>query len=841
MELAKRTFKRDDSTYASVSAIRLKGIQVLPPEGREHYESFVERVLNRHIDTVRSLQEFGRNGSFELRYLFRPSESHIVTVYFLVQAIEEKKVDAAKTNQELASFLLNLLRVNNYLQEFEGVENEDDLLRLIEPFQFKHIGEIVRRENMIPLDAGYGTGGRRTGFGDNGSLETSRGLSSKDSIIYYVFPFSLSRDSFERVCSVLMLQKHPCLISICLHPYTISEQDRMELERRLHCCEKYSQLTLGPTVDDEYIGRLRPFLRMQAQAMQQNCTRDLAEFEDSAFLAKIQLASSHPIQHELVSVMGAAITSATGCPDPDAAGNIKSLFSGGYDYYVAKGKRKLDIALNNLRNMDFVPWISTVAKSELKHWRYLFNVGQMAAAFRLPVPIEGEFPGIDTFQYRVKPAPSDLSEKGLLVGENVYLHQRRKVFFKEGDRSKHTYVVGQTGTGKSTLFLNMILQDIQNGEGIGLIDPHGELIEEILPCIPDERKKDVIIIDPRDYQFPVGINMMEAKTPYEKDFCVNYLIEVFGTLYDLDQTGGPIFEMYMRNALQLLLDQPATFKPTVLDVPMLFQDRAFRSSLLKQSTNTYVHNFWKKEAEVAGGDARLENVAPYITSKLSRFIYNDIVRAILGQRVSTIDFRKAMDEGKIVLMDLRKGILGDTNSHFVGMILVGKILTAALGRTEVSDKSTLKKFYLYVDEFQNLATPTFVSILSEARKYGLALTLTNQYISQLEKYIIQGILGNVGTLISFRVGSSDAEILTKEFAEIISKNDLMGLSNWHAYIRLLIDGSISAPFNIRTILPTKSERHEIVEEIRQHSREHYTRSREEVEADIQKGWDFKEN
>jgi len=183
----------------------------------------------------------------------------------------------------------------------------------------------------------------------------------------------------------------------------------------------------------------------------------------------------------------------------------------------------------------------------------------------------------------------------------------------------------------------------------------------------------------------------------------------------------------------------------------------------------------------------LENMAPYITSKLTRFIYNDTIRGIIGQRKSTINFRDLIDNGRILLVDLRKGVLGETNSHFLGMILVGKLLTATLSRTNVKDKSKLRDFYLYVDEFQNLATPSFVSILSEARKYRLSLTITNQYIAQLKDYIVHGILGNVGTLISFRVGSDDAEILSKEFGNIISQNDLMGLSNWHAYLRLLID------------------------------------------------------
>ena len=216
------------------------------------------------------------------------------------------------------------------------------------------------------------------------------------------------------------------------------------------------------------------------------------------------------------------------------------------------------------------------------------------------------------------------------------------------------------------------MQDIQAGHGVGIIDPHGELIEEVLLSIPPRRKKDVIYINPQDLQRPVGINMLEHRTIYEKDFCVNYMIEVFDLLYDLRQTGGPIFELYMRNALQLLLDQPKMFKPTILEVPRLFQDRDFRKNLLSRCTNVYVQSFWNKEAEAAQGEIKLENISPYITSKLCRFVYNDVIRRIIGQRESTINFREAIDSKKIILIDLRKGLLGETNSHFLGMILVGK-------------------------------------------------------------------------------------------------------------------------------------------------------------------------
>jgi hypothetical protein len=305
--------------------------------------------------------------------------------------------------------------------------------------------------------------------------------------------------------------------------------------------------------------------------------------------------------------------------------------------------------------MGFSPWIPTISDDKNPHWRYLFNVSQASAGFRIPISIASSFPGIDTWQYQIKSAPSDLPGEGLLIGQNSLFNKSQNIYLKTDDRRQHSYIVGQTGTGKSTLFQSMIQQDIQAGEGIAVIDPHGELIEKILINIPPNRKEDVIYFNPGDLEFPIGINLLDAKGALEKDFCVNYLIETFDLLYNLRETGGPMFELYVRNCLQLLLDQPEGFYPTVLQVPKIFQDRKFRKLLLKNCSNRFVKDFWENEAEKVVDDARLENISPYVTSKLTRFVYNTMVRGVVGQRRSSINFRSTLDEKKILLVDLRKG------------------------------------------------------------------------------------------------------------------------------------------------------------------------------------------
>lgn len=830
MQSARVIKNTDSQEVAVVFAIRLHSMHITPLEERHNYEFFVKNLLTRQMDFIHALHELPPSCAVELRYLYDPRQPNTLSIYFLAQASHSKRAAALKQAAELEHYLLHLLMVNNHLHEFHLVKNARQLRSLSQPFAFRHIVEIHRREDLISLDT-VRFKPKRLGF-LHGPEEVRLPTGSSSSV-YYVFPYFPHSGNMERLCNMLSLQPHPCLVSICLRPYRLTLADENFLTERLKVCEKYAQLTLDGHGE---VRIMEAYLKNQAQALHKECDKEYLQLLDAAFLIKVQLASTHPLRPELINMVGTTITEHSGVPHLGESDSLVNVFSGGYDVYQPEDRQSSTIARRNLQNMTFTPAMPTLAPDGLSHWRFLFDVSEALAVFRLPIPVPGEFPGIETTLFQPKPAPVDLPNDGLLLGEHWRLNRCRKVCLQSLDRQRHAYVVGKTGTGKSTLLLSLILQDLQAGRGLGLIDPHGELVEEVLACIPAARENDVIYIDPQDPDRAVGLNLLECTTSLEKDFAINYLIEVFDVLYDLRQTGGPIFELYMRNSLQLLMEQPGPFTASVLEVPRIFQDRRFRRRLIENCRNPYARKFWEDEALQASRDLDLPNIAPYITSKLSRFVYNDFIRTILGQRRSTINFREAMDEGKILLVDLRKGLLGETNSHFLGMLLVGKLFAAALSRTEVKDKTSLRDFYLYVDEFQNLATPTFVSILSEARKYRLSLILANQYISQLKEHIIHGIFGNVGSLISYRVGFNDAEILSKEFARVVSENDLLGLSNFNAYVKLLVDGSVTAPFDLRSLLPDKSPRPEVVDRIRQLSRERYSRPREEVEAEVRTFW-----
>ncbi len=435
---------------------------------------------------------------------------------------------------------------------------------------------------------------------------------------------------------------------------------------------------------------------------------------------------------------------------------------------------------------------------------FLLNTEELASLYHFPLK-ETEIPNILWLTAKHGAVPSNIPEEGIVLGRNIYRGREQLIRIKRPDRRRHTYVIGKSGTGKSFLLSSMAIQDIINGEGVCVIDPHGDLIQDIIARIPPQRAEDVILFSPADIERPLALNLMEfdARYPEQKTFVINEMIRIFDKLYDLKSTGGPIFEQYMRNAMLLIMSDPASGS-TLMEIPKVLADPAFRKMKLERCSDPTVVDFWKKEAEKAGGDAALANVVPYVTSKLTQFISNDTMRPIIAQQKSSFNFRDIMDRKKILLVDLQKGLVGEMNAFLLGMILVGKILMSALSRTDMPSEERCD-FYLYIDEFQNFTTDSICSILSEARKYNLNLILAHQYIGQLVKgqdsSIKDAIFGNVGTIMSFKIGSEDAQALEKEFSPVFNQYDLINIEKYTAYVKLLIDNTASRPFSMGTIAP----------------------------------------
>jgi hypothetical protein len=391
-----------------------------------------------------------------------------------------------------------------------------------------------------------------------------------------------------------------------------------------------------------------------------------------------------------------------------------------------------------------------------------------------------------------------MQEQQIIIGKTNYRGQYRSVGIQAADRFRHTYMIGKTGTGKSTLFQNMALQDILGGRGVCFVDPHGEAIEWLLQRIPQSRIEDVILFDPSLEQTPPGLNLLEGSSASEKDFLASEAIQIFYKIFDPNNTGmiGPQFEHWMRNAALTVMADPAG--GTLLEIPRLFVDRDFQRRKREFVTNPSVAEFWDKQMANTSDFHRSE-MLNYFSSKFGRFMSNRLMSGIIGQRQSSFNFEEAVASEKIVLINLSKGKIGDVNAQMLGLIMVTKLQAAIMKRAELPDEKRTP-FYLYVDEFQNLVTDTFAAMLSESRKYGLAVHLTNQYISQLPENIRNAVLGNVGTLIAFQIGARDATMLRSEMKPL-EESDMENVPLHNYYLKMAIAGKPYEPFLVEALPP----------------------------------------
>jgi len=457
------------------------------------------------------------------------------------------------------------------------------------------------------------------------------------------------------------------------------------------------------------------------------------------------------------------------------------------------------------------------------------NLKELASVFHFPVGISSQ-PQLKEAKAGIAPAPIEMSKEGILLGINSYRGRDTEIHMAREDRMRHFYVIGQTGTGKTNIMLNMITQDIKNGDGCCYIDPHGTDIQTILSRIPKERIDDVVYFDPAYTARPMGLNMLEfdPKYPEQKTFVVNELMGIFNKLFDMKTSGGPMFEQYFKNSAFLIMEDPES-GCTLLEISRVLADKEFRDMKLAKCKNPIIKQFWIS-AEQTTGEQSLANFVPYITSKFDNFISNDIMRPVVLQEKSVFNFRKIMDEKKILLVNLSKGRLGEMNANLIGLVLVGKIQMAALSRVDMFGQK-MNDFYLYIDEFQNVTTDSITSILSEARKYRLSLNIAHQYITQLEEKIRNAVFGNVGSMAVFRVSSEDAQFLEKRFQPIFKATDIMKLDNFNAYMSMLVEGQPTKPFNMHTLAP-EAGHPELVESLKELSYLKYGRDREEIESEI---------
>lgn len=544
---------------------------------------------------------------------------------------------------------------------------------------------------------------------------------------------------------------------------------------------------------------------------------------EQATLDAIDDKTRHPGYEVLIRVV---VSSATNQRSQALLGNVVAAFSlfdapgkNGFKYVPAKSVEDLATA-----------YILRIFPQSQR--RNVLNSVELATIFHFPDQRSIPTSQLERQGSKQVDGPRNIPEEGLLLGYNIFRGVKKPIRLALADRQRHMYVVGQTGTGKSTFLEDLAYQDMLNGDGFAFVDPHGDTAERLLAMVPKERAEDVIYFSPADMDYPLGLNLFEFQTPDQKDFLIQEVINMLYKLYDPQHQGimGPRYEHLFRNAALTVMADPSG--GTFIDIPKLFRDPQYVKEKLQYVTDQNVVEFWQKEMPQSQRSNEFGEVVSWFVSKFGAFLSNEMMRNIIGQSKSAFDLRDIMDNGKILLVNLSKGRTGQLNTQLLGMMFVMKFQAAAMSRANIPEKDR-RDFCLYVDEFQNFSTDSFATILSEARKYHLNLIVANQFTTQLTDEIRDAVFGNVGTIVSFRVGQDeDAEALAKRYRPMFDTSDLLRIPNYNTVVRTLIGGVPTQPFSMATLPPLGEPNEEVAKALKQLSAAKYGRPKAEVEKEI---------
>lgn len=651
----------------------------------------------------------------------------------------------------------------DYVYQFEPVVDSQELASLLTPFEPTGIAEIVRRE-------------------------TTQDRSGEH---YTVYPFVPGTTDLHNLCWILLRQPAPVMVSIHLMPTELMAWERTTFDRIMQEEPVHENGRLyhadGLRLDDPVSQWWQGVPRWtQARASR----RLIDSMPLQAYLVSVNVATSALTETLLPEAVGSALFGSSNPPDDTRYG--------GYEVVRASSATEFQTARRNLAMLDIEHWAYSAAPERLGRLRYLMSESEAICAFRLPVPGRNGLPGVPLLDAKPVPPPAGLPGNGIVLGESVARVGGIPLRITQGteDRRRHAYVLGKTGVGKTTLLQAMALQDIEAGRGVCVVDPHGDLIEELLLRIPAHRAKDVVLFDPSDDERPVGLNLLSAASESEKSQIVNEFIGLLVRMYDPHNQGivGPRFQHNVRHAMLTVMSVEGS---TLIEVVRALSDPAYVRGLLPSVKDPLVRSYWEKQIANTS-DYHKSEILDYIISKFSRFVGDRRVRHIVGQRRTTLNFRQIMDKQQILLVNLSKGKIGAENAQFLGLLLVQQLLITALSRANMPANQR-KDFFLYVDEFQNFATDLFATILSEGRKYGIAVVVANQYLTQLDHHIREAIFGNVGSLVSFRLGTQDAATMAPEMYPSFSVDDLLNLPKHTACVKLLLDGVAGKPFTMRTL------------------------------------------
>ena len=702
----------------------------------------------------------------------------------LLVALKHSGQDTTSRVEELCDDLLDLLAAPPVRWSFEPVTDADKLASVLEPVGAVHLAEVARREE--PCLPTRWEGG--VGFGAD---PTSR---TPDRRLWSMWTLGPSSKDLRRLGSVLLAQEAPVCIRVSLTPSAISPEERSAIEG----------LSMGVARDVPQQGLLRTSLH----------TLESLLYLRPLFDVRCVVASPEPLSRSMLSALGHTFS------EPAAHGAPEPVLHGGFA--VLRGDHEADAAtlLDAYTTLSCGDPIPSLAPAGLERLRRLLGPWEAANIFRIPATDEDGFPGLETLRVPDLDVPlADLAKSGHVVGHLVG-DTRQQVLIDPEERFRHLYVSGQTGTGKSTLLLNLALQDIESGAGVAVLDPHGDLVEALLGRIPEDRLDDVVLIDPADPVAVTGVNLLEAETLTQKEYVVSELAGMFYALFDPNRQGiiGPRYETWLRQAALLLLanpDQPSSF----LDIPTVFVDAAVRNHLLQGIEDPILAEFWFGEMTQTS-DFHKSEVLGWFRSKFEIFRTSALVRNVVGQARSTVSFSEIMSERRILLVNLSKGLLGEYNSALIGHIVFSRLWSAALERASVPARERAD-FFVYIDEFQNMTTDSLPAVLSEARKFRVGLTLANQFFSQVPELTRDAIMGNVGSRVTFRVGPKDAAPFASWLGSEVHPDDLTGLPNHVAVGALSAQGVPLDPFPFRTRPPADNWTEKRAEAARDHSRKQW--------------------
>lgn len=799
---------RDKNGFHVIGGLKLTGILTSDQnpghdEGREESNHRIGRLV-QWIETFSGPQiSDGISRSAELRFIIQnePGSFSRLTAALLFRfSGSDKKIITNQIKQHIKDEfgVLNILHEEGEWSQFQ---NQEELERIISPFIPKTVIEISQRTGTLTF------GERSTFTSTNGigfsALTAPTGKTVDSITTEVVFPYYPVVGGWSDFVSFLITLPHNSMLRLNLKPTLLSEKESANSDNLYKTLNRVSQ-GIPRKGEDTFT------YENDLKLIMDHVTKNRFSFFDVVFEVHTELVTDGPVSAITCDMLGSSLSHPV---DPE------SLMKGGYDMAIKEIKEPYD-----LKSWQFYELLKGDKPSPLSRFRYLMPLRVVAAAFHFPYAKQRAFPGIET-KFLKKTSPSDMLEGDQVLAIDINSVNRNTVKMNLDDRRRHFYTVGQTGTGKSTFLEHQILQDIQNGLGVGLLDPHGELVVSVLKKIPPHRINDVIYINPADKIAPIGLNILEFRDEDERSFVIQELIRIFEQLFDerykSDMT-GPTFYHYMRMMLTLITSDP-NHKSTILDLYKVFtvKDYYKRYDYKKNQNNEFniLDVFMSQETF----DFKRGSEMPfsgYFVTKLDNFIGDSQVRSILCQPESTVHFDEIMNEGKILLVNLSSAWSGEINSRFLGMLIMSKIQMATMRRAIVAPPDR-RDFMLYVDEFQRVSTSAFTQLLSEARKYKVSLFLANQFTSQLKPQIFEAIRGNVGSFLIFRVGDEDAKMLAPLVSPGYEREDLIRLPNWHGIFKGLKRGAVQPSFPVITIRDANVPDEEVMKKVIQLSREKY--------------------